>query len=325
MKKQLMCAFCASMALQAMALEVSLIEAPVNLDNGETGWYPGLCIDKTHFISSKPGTVFTFEYSVNPESEIHSFALCSNYSNTKMPGFEGTAGEKGMNLDVTVDGVYDYTITEEAIAMLQDNNIINFDGSVRICGEGVTITKAYLTVSDEEELVACPYDMADNWWPGCEFGRGVITSAEPGWRVVMDYDVIAGVEDAAFAITTNYGKTDVPGYAGTVVDGTRTNMPITENGSYTLTITQEAIDRLPDNDFNGWDGSIRIIGKGFTITRLVLLRSKAEGDAVSQMTDPRNDAPVEYFTLQGQKTENPSAGIYIRRQGNKISKIVIAR
>lgn len=322
-KQSLLCAFCASMALSAMALEQPLIETPVNLDNGETGWYPGLCIDKTNFTSAQPGTVFTFEYTINSSSEGHSFTLCTNYSNTKMPGFEGTAGEKEMNLNVSEDGVYNYTITEEAIALLKDNGAINYDGSVRICGEGVTITKAYLTVSDEESLVTCPYDMTNNWWPGCEFGRGVITSAEVGWRIIMDYEILPGVDDAAFAITTNYGKTDVPGYAGSVVDGTRTNQPITESGSYTLTITQEAIDKLPSSDFNGWDGSIRIIGQGFTITKLVLVRSKGAASAINEVMAPENDGPVEYFNLQGQKVTNPSNGIYIKRQGSNVQKVVV--
>lgn len=35
------------------------------------------------------------------------------------------------------------------------------------------------------------------------------------------------------------------------------------------------------------------------------------------------EAPVEYFNLQGIKVTNPSAGIYIRRQGSTITKVVI--
>ncbi|MDE6555836.1 MAG: DUF5123 domain-containing protein [Duncaniella sp.] len=35
------------------------------------------------------------------------------------------------------------------------------------------------------------------------------------------------------------------------------------------------------------------------------------------------NAPVEYFNLQGIRVENPAAGIYIRRQGNKVTKVMI--
>lgn len=35
------------------------------------------------------------------------------------------------------------------------------------------------------------------------------------------------------------------------------------------------------------------------------------------------NAPVEYFNLQGVRVENPQPGIYVKRQGNKVSKVVI--
>ena len=35
------------------------------------------------------------------------------------------------------------------------------------------------------------------------------------------------------------------------------------------------------------------------------------------------NAPVEYFNLQGQPVANPSNGIYIRRQGSKVAKVII--
>lgn len=35
------------------------------------------------------------------------------------------------------------------------------------------------------------------------------------------------------------------------------------------------------------------------------------------------DAPVEYFNLQGIRVENPSNGIFIRRQGNTVTKVLV--
>ena len=35
------------------------------------------------------------------------------------------------------------------------------------------------------------------------------------------------------------------------------------------------------------------------------------------------NAPVEYFNLQGVRVSNPENGLYIRRQGNKVEKIII--
>lgn len=35
------------------------------------------------------------------------------------------------------------------------------------------------------------------------------------------------------------------------------------------------------------------------------------------------NAPVEYYNLQGVRVENPTSGLYIRRQGNNVSKVVL--
>ena len=45
-------------------------------------------------------------------------------------------------------------------------------------------------------------------------------------------------------------------------------------------------------------------------------------DAISAV-EAENDAPVEYFNLQGVRVENPVNGLFIRRQGTKVSKVVI--
>ncbi len=36
-----------------------------------------------------------------------------------------------------------------------------------------------------------------------------------------------------------------------------------------------------------------------------------------------DNAPVEYFNLQGVKVETPATGMYIRRQGSKVTKVII--
>lgn len=39
--------------------------------------------------------------------------------------------------------------------------------------------------------------------------------------------------------------------------------------------------------------------------------------------DNDEDAPVEYYNLNGVRVENPAAGIYIRRQGTTVSKVIV--
>ena len=36
-----------------------------------------------------------------------------------------------------------------------------------------------------------------------------------------------------------------------------------------------------------------------------------------------NEAPVEYFNLQGIRVAEPSNGLYIRRQGKEVTKVMV--
>lgn len=49
---------------------------------------------------------------------------------------------------------------------------------------------------------------------------------------------------------------------------------------------------------------------------------KADEGAVSTVIANEN-APVEYFNLQGVRVDNPANGLYIRRQGNEVSKVLV--
>ncbi len=51
---------------------------------------------------------------------------------------------------------------------------------------------------------------------------------------------------------------------------------------------------------------------------------EGDGDqtAITDITAD-NDAPVEYYNLHGVRVENPTQGLYIRRQGDKTQKVVI--
>jgi len=47
------------------------------------------------------------------------------------------------------------------------------------------------------------------------------------------------------------------------------------------------------------------------------------GTGIESVVADDENAPVEYFNLQGVKVVNPSAGIYIRRQGSKTTKVLV--
>ena len=48
------------------------------------------------------------------------------------------------------------------------------------------------------------------------------------------------------------------------------------------------------------------------------------GAVGSIAVDNVNNAPVEYFNLQGQRVDNPAAGqLVVKRQGSKVEKVLV--
>ncbi len=47
------------------------------------------------------------------------------------------------------------------------------------------------------------------------------------------------------------------------------------------------------------------------------------GAGVSDLVVEDENAPVEYYNLQGIRVANPENGIYIVKQGNKVTKRII--
>ena len=54
-----------------------------------------------------------------------------------------------------------------------------------------------------------------------------------------------------------------------------------------------------------------------------MVNVSSEGDAGVAGVIAEENAPVEYFNLQGVRVDNPSNGIFIKRQGSKVSKVVV--
>lgn len=91
---------------------------------------------------------------------------------------------------------------------------------------------------------------------------------------------------------------------------------------------------IPDTDFTVANG-VFTFNKDFTdavctmtngayekLTLKTVKLNISEGAAVNEI-DADNNAPVEFFNLQGVKVTNPERGIYIRRQGSKAEKVIL--
>lgn len=89
------------------------------------------------------------------------------------------------------------------------------------------------------------------------------------------------------------------------------------DGTLSMPLDEAAIASINDPD----NMRIMICGDNVNVTKVDLVR-KSGSSAITEITTDEN-APVEYFNLQGVRVDNPSNGLYIRRQGNEVKKIVI--
>lgn len=171
----------------------------------------------------------------------------------------------------------------------------------------------------EVSIIDTPTDINTNggWWPGLEIPRSVFIEAGAGSTFVFDYTINEGCADAKFRITTNWSNTLMPGF---VPDpGTDRYMVVYEAGSYSLDITDEVITLLLSDEACGWDGSVRIAGENFTITKAVIANAQSGVDEINA----DGNSEVEYYNLQGLKVKNPVNGIFIRRQGDSVKKVIL--
>ncbi len=140
---------------------------------------------------------------------------------------------------------------------------------------------------------------------GEEVSPVVITASEV---TLANYHKYVVIVNAAFANS----ETKNTGYA-TDATGTAT-IYATWNNSYSD----------PQVGFPETDGNYDI--KGFVSSYngnfQVLATEFAEANAIENIESSDN-APVEYFNMQGIRVDNPENGLFIRRQGNKVEKIIL--
>lgn len=55
----------------------------------------------------------------------------------------------------------------------------------------------------------------------------------------------------------------------------------------------------------------------------LVLAKAGDTTAIDEIGVDGEDAPVEYYNVQGIRVENPEHGLYIKRQGNKVSKVIL--
>lgn len=113
--------------------------------------------------------------------------------------------------------------------------------------------------------------------------------------------------DVAFTLTT------YEGIQGSIPDN------VTAKTQYTYERDLQISSKVPMEDVHAIVYLLDI--KRGTIENAATVKHIAGIDSV--IADSHDNAPVEYFNIQGVRVENPGKGLYIRRQGNEVSKIHI--
>lgn len=126
--------------------------------------------------------------------------------------------------------------------------------------------------------------------------------------LVIDFDLSAGTAtiEPQYSFTTqgyDVYVSDMSGSSLSPIQGTSSGNVISWTGDWGYVC----------------DGGVVGLFNGGTFT----FNFNLDGSGVSDLTVEDENAPVEYFNLQGVRVENPSNGLYIRRQGNVSTKVLV--
>ncbi len=90
------------------------------------------------------------------------------------------------------------------------------------------------------------------------------------------------------------------------------------NGKYTVTL-QGACGSYFEKIGEDWPAS----STGEELKHYLVFDLPVNAGIDNVVADENGNAPVEYYNLQGVRVENPANGLFIKRQGSKVEKVVI--
>lgn len=311
--------------------EKSLVECPVTAE-----WWPGALFNRVALRDgAQAGDKIIISYEIIPGAESPKFCLCTNYGKRSLPGFEGTEHDVNAdenrdryNMPVSENGTYVYTITQETKTQLNNGDFHGYDANIRVIGEGLTFTKIAHAINENYSSLLANDGIATwDWNSKTVIPREFFTGANEGAYMELVYELLPDATDASFKFTTNYGNRNMPGFPSAEYDGQDGThvMHLAESGSFIYPITADVRTKLADSSFHGW-GQVNITGSGFKMLGLYRREYREPGTGIDAIVaDSDNDnAPVEFYNLQGIKVANPAnGGVYIRRQGNKVTKVIV--
>ena len=190
----------------------------------------------------------------------------------------------------------------------------------------LTLTDAYLqnavVVDPNAPVVLWEGDLALGWGdPGVvSLDQSDLIKAKvaAGDKIVFDYIAEDGNGFKMIYVPSNWEWTPMPFIAA------QDNYS-TQYGTIYLDATKTSAEfELAEADAeifnNAANHGIKIQGDKVTLKKAYIMHKGSGG--IADITVDEN-APVEFFNLQGVRVANPENGLYIRRQGNKATKVLV--
>ncbi len=238
-----------------------------------------------------------------------------------------SATESRFQFEITFDGDKCNIITgTQAIRFNGSNNPNRFKTYL---ATNATMSPVYLYRLADGEYAAAPETMyIHGHFPGSyyDFSAPVQMTAEEGGKVFTATNVyIGGNADAegnplSYVFSDAKAEGDAPqSYALRTIDWSAINGNVYHKNGVTHTATGDHAEIAPfevENGEGNYDFTADFSGFSPKFTAEKNISTGVEGITV-------DTAEAEYFTLQGVRVANPSNGIYIRRQGNTTTKVLV--
>ena len=183
-----------------------------------------------------------------------------------------------------------------------------------ISGVAAWITKVQLETSD---IVVDPNAIwfgkevyPDNeWWsvPALSLSAGSFADAKAGDQLVF----VCSEKSGSFILQPFLGS-----WSGTKLNTSDNPEAFTIDGNNaSITLTEDYVAELQK-------GGLVLQAGGCTLTSILLVPAGTT-TGIEDIAIEDANAPVEYFNLQGIRVNNPENGIFIRRQGKNVTKVIV--
>lgn len=229
--------------------------------------------------------------------------------------YEATGGDTPAPAEgetFTLEGAWpegDFGTIKTPISIDYDTKTITFD---KFLGGSASLVVKYELRSQSQ----------DPTMPGTMFNiileSGATANGEIGGATTYDLD---GLKDASVIFTDNDGNNVTKLNNPQIIFGTYSCIEFKTGGKYEISLYMVG-------KYSKWEnGDWGAVSSGNGFFNLVITVPASAGgptDAIDAVAaDVDEDAPVEYYNIQGMRVANPAPGqLVIRRQGNKVSKVI---